>query len=574
MSKHPEGWVITRLGDICDQPKQRVPAIDEEFTYIDIASINRDLKVVSNPQHLQGANAPSRARKEVESGDVIVSMTRPNLNAVALIDTQLHGSFASTGFDVLRPIEVDPRWIFAVVRSTKFIESMCDKVQGALYPAIKAADIREYEIPLPPVTEQIRIAQKLDELLSQVDTLRRRVDAIPTLLKRFRQSVLAAAFSGRLTEEWRASQPPLSNAFALHQSLKTAHENQGGHERSNASKPTEKAHNLTHDGLPAHWDIAELRDMCAPGRPITYGILKPGPELEVGVPYIRVADFPGNKLDLSKIKKTSPEIDLQYKRARLAAGDLLLSIRGSVGRLIKIPEQLEGANITQDTARLSISPLISTDFVYWALLADSTQLRMKNATRGVAIRGINIGDVRALQVPLPPIEEQNEIAHRIKQLFDYAEKVESKIIIALSRIEGLSQSILAKAFRGELTTNWRIKNHQLISGENSAAALLEKIRISRQEKNNSPSPKKTAPRRKTNKTMEKEIISVSEALKKADRPLSGQQLLTATGYPIDSKTDQLEQFFLDIRSAIDSKQIFKIKRDDSGQDWFALVEAR
>lgn len=203
MSDLPKRWGTSSLGEVCDQPVQRIPDTDEDFTYIDIASIDRERKIISEPQKLSGAEAPSRARKVVHKGDVLVSMTRPNLNAVALVSEEHNECIASTGFDVLKPIEVEPRWIFAAVRSARFIDAMCEKVQGALYPAVKSADIREYEIPLPPLAEQTRIAAKLDELLAQVDALKARVDSIPALLKRFRQSVLAAAASGRLTEEWR-----------------------------------------------------------------------------------------------------------------------------------------------------------------------------------------------------------------------------------------------------------------------------------------------------------------------------------------------------------------------------------
>lgn len=346
-----------------------------------------------------------------------------------------------------------------------------DYVNGGTRLKLTQASMRVIPIPLPPFAEQTRIAAKLDELLAQVDTLKTRIDGIPALLKRFRQSVLAAAVSGRLTEEWRASGARMGNSQELHQQIKEAHAAEGGHARGNASNPTEEAHDLSPNDLPSNWEVAELRDICVPGRPITYGILKPGPELEEGVPYIRVADFPGNQLNMANIKKTSAEIDQQFKRARLMEGDLLLSIRGSVGRLIKIPACLEGANITQDTARLSISPLISTDFVYWALLADSTQRRMKNATRGVAVRGINIGDVRALQIPLPSREEQTEIVRRVEQLFAFADQLEARVKAAQARIDRLTQSILAKAFRGELVPQ--------DPNDEPASALLERIKAQR-----------------------------------------------------------------------------------------------
>jgi type I restriction enzyme S subunit len=196
--------------------------------------------------------------------------------------------------------------------------------------------------------------------------------------------------------------------------------------------------------------VVSLLDACCPGRPITYGILKPGPELTEGVPYVRVADFPGNRLRLDSIKKTSHEIDEQFRRARLRAGDLLLSIRGSVGRVIEIPPSLDGANITQDTARLSISGRLNRRYVHLALQSEGVQLRMQGAMRGVAVRGINIGDVRALQIPLPPRVEQDEIVRRVEALFAFGDRLERRLVLAQTAASRLTPSLLAKAFRGEL----------------------------------------------------------------------------------------------------------------------------
>ncbi|OLH51206.1 hypothetical protein DXO122_01060 [Xanthomonas oryzae pv. oryzae] len=348
--------------------------------------------------------------------------------------------------------------------------------QGAGQQNISQTILKEFKIPLAPLAEQKRIAQKLDALLAQVDTLKARIDAIPALLKRFRQSVLSAALNGQLTIDFVERS---CNSETLMTQLKEDHAAAGGHARGNASQPVEEAHDLTQEKIPGHWRVGELRDLCEPGRPITYGILKPGPELEVGIPYIRVADFPGNKLNPATIKNTSEEIDFAYRRARLKAGDLLLSIRGSVGRLIKIPAELEGANITQDTARLSISGRVSVDFVHLALRAEDTQRRMRAATRGVAVRGINIGDVRALQIPVPGMDEQAEIVRRVEQLFAYANQLEAKVAAAQQRIDALTQSLLAKAFRGELVPQ--------DPSDEPASVLLDRIRARRAA---TPKPKR------------------------------------------------------------------------------------
>lgn len=92
---------------------------------------------------------------------------------------------------------------------------------------------------------------------------------------------------------------------------------------------------------------------------------------------------------------------------------------------------------------------------------------------------INQTSIKGLALSLPPLPEQQEIVRRVEQLFAYADTIEKQVNNALTRVNNLTQSILSKAFRGELTAQWRAENPELISGENSAAALLEKIKAER-----------------------------------------------------------------------------------------------
>ena len=204
MSELPESWAQVPLAVITSDVTQRVPSSDETIRYIDIGSVNRTTKTIETPQKLLGKDAPSRARKQVAAGDTLVSMTRPNLNAVALVPKELDGEIASTGFDVLRPVPgIDPRWINYLVRTEKFVDSMSALVQGALYPAVRSKDVRAYVVSLAPAAEQTRIANQLDTLLARIQSCNDRFEAIPALLKRFRQAVLGAATSGALTQDWR-----------------------------------------------------------------------------------------------------------------------------------------------------------------------------------------------------------------------------------------------------------------------------------------------------------------------------------------------------------------------------------
>ncbi|MGO3786962.1 MAG: restriction endonuclease subunit S [Pseudoalteromonas prydzensis] len=212
-----KGWSAVCIADISYKGEQCKPAQDAEFSYIDIGSINRNLKCIESPQHVIGKDAPSRARKIVNTGDVLVSLTRPNLNAVALVPAEYNNQIASTGFEVIKSLLVDSRYIFALTRSKNFIDSISGVVQGALYPAAKSSDVQAFEFPLPPLAEQKVIADKLDTLLAQVETSKARLDRIPQILKTFRQSVLAAAVSGKLTEDFVGNQRKLKSIVEFKQ---------------------------------------------------------------------------------------------------------------------------------------------------------------------------------------------------------------------------------------------------------------------------------------------------------------------------------------------------------------------
>ena len=157
-------------------------------------------------------------------------------------------------------------------------------------------------------------------------------------------------------------------------------------------------------------------------------------------------------------------------------------------------------------------------------------------------------------------------------MFNFSSLAEAKAKTALERVNKITQSILAKAFRGELTADWRAANPDLISEEKSAEALLEKIKAEREAIEKQPKPTRSVIKKNTGGRMSKQIIKVVEALKQAGKPLSGQQLLAAAGYPSDSSTEQLEQFFLDIRDALTIEEsIVKLERGGDSQDWFALA---
>ena len=144
--------------------------------------------------------------------------------------------------------------------------------------------------------------------------------------------------------------------------------------------------------------------------------------------------------------------------------------------MCQVPPELDGANITQDTARLSVDSEMSSEYIIGYLRSLSAQRRLDTAMKGVAVRGVNIGDVRALQIAVPPRNEQDEIVRRVDALFALADAIESRVAAATARAERLTQSILAKAFRGELVPIEAELARREDRDYEPASALLERIR--------------------------------------------------------------------------------------------------
>ena len=185
-----------------------------------------------------------------------------------------------------------------------------------------------------------------------------------------------------------------------------------------------------------------LNDLVEDDRPITYGILKPGTGCPGGVPVVKVKDMRDGAIDQSDLLLTTPALDYQYRRSRLRAGDLLISIRGSVGRMAEVPENLENANITQDTARLTIKPEYNKVFVRGVLESEPLQRDMERNIRGVAVKGINIGYLRVLGIPMCNRSEQDRLA----LLYQQSDKSKFAAQQTLKELTDAQKALMKKIF--------------------------------------------------------------------------------------------------------------------------------
>ncbi|MCP5115799.1 MAG: hypothetical protein GY953_33640, partial [bacterium] len=220
--------------------------------------------------------------------------------------------------------------------------------------------------------------------------------------------------------------------------------------------------------LPATWCWASLELVTDPVRVVRYGILKPGPNYPGGITYVKVKHIHADRIKTKDLPKTSPEIEARYVRARLAVGDLLLSIRGTVGKVAPVPDELDGGNITQDSARIAPLPGIQREYLALVLRSPQIQCYFSKIAKGVAVQGVNIRDIRPMRIPLPPEQEQTKIVELATVHLDGVAAQSSLVAHSLVDCQRLDKAILGRAFRGDLVPQ--------DPDDEPASKLLERIR--------------------------------------------------------------------------------------------------
>lgn len=490
----PQSWKIASIKDVTVECEQRIPRADEKFQYIDIASIDRETKVILTPQELMGKVAPSRARKVICTGDVLVSMTRPNLNAVAMVPSKLDGQIASTGFDVLRAPGLDPRWLFYIVRTRSFIDRMSELVQGALYPAIRSKDIRGFEIPIAPLNEQIRIADKLSVVLGRVDASRKRLDRIPAILKRFRQAVLTAATSGKLTEAWR-----IENGYEL-----------------NA------------------WEITNFESACVD---ITVGYVgsMSSEYRDEGVPFLRSMNVRPFKYDPTGIRYISRKFHQQIKKSALQPGDVTVVRTGAPGQCCVIPDSLPEANCS-DLVIVRPGPTMLPDFACIFINSETSQAFVRSEQVGVAQSHFNVGSMKRAPLALPSINEQHEIIRRVNSLFTYADCLEARYTPVRDTIDRLTHTLLAKAFHGELVPQ--------DPNDEPASILMDRIHAGYVDRAKQP---RVGTFKNSKREYHNLMIKLIDVLTNANDWLTAEDAFRRCGVENGVATDRIEQVYAELR---------------------------
>ena len=410
------------------------------------------------------ANEVKKGFTAFREGDVLFAKITPCMEngKMAVVPKLVNGyGFGSTEFHVLRPKQdMDAKYIYYYVSSQAFRGEAERYMTGAVgQKRVSTTYLKQSTIPVAPPDQQKRIVAEIEKQFSRLDEAVANLKRVKANLKRYKAAVLKAAVEGRLVETEaelarREDRSYETGAQLLQRILETRRSQWQG-----KGKYKEPAAPDTTDlpELPEGWAVASLEQLTSGNRVICYGILMPKENAPNGILYVKVKDLKGDKVNVASLHRTTPEIAAKYARASLRTGDLLLAIRGTYGRIAEVPPELDGGNITQDTARLVVSPLADTAYVACFLRSQDAQNYFKRVARGVAVKGVNIADVRLCPVPLPSLREQQRIAAEVDRRLSLLRAIEAQVDANLQRAERLGQSVLTQAFIGEV-------NHLGISG--------------------------------------------------------------------------------------------------------------
>jgi type I restriction enzyme, S subunit len=381
----PKRWQVLKFGELAESITERVedPGSSGLEYYVGLEHLDPDTPKISR----WGSPTEVEATKlRFSPGDVIYARRRAYQRKLGVAEWE---GVASAHSLVLRarPTVCLPRFLPYFLQSDQFHKRALDISVGSLSPTINWRTLAVQEFAVPPVDHQAEFVELLDCATNVVEHYELVLEALHTQAEALAHATaIEAARAGQLTA---------------------------------------------------------IADLVETDRPVTYGILKPGTGHPGGVPVIKVKDFPAGRVETANLLLTSPAIDEEYRRSRLRPGDLLISIRGTIGRVAEVPRELDGANITQDTARLSIRPEHDHRYVRYMLSTRDVQRDIASRVTGLAVKGINIGALRQVLVPIPPIERQKELALEFETIERALEAAQSALDHIRRVRSGLRDTLLA-----------------------------------------------------------------------------------------------------------------------------------
>ena len=398
--------------------------------------------------HITQARYEESPEIQLRVGDTLLVKDGAGIGKLGFVANLPGPATVNSSLLVVRPANelLENKYLFYYLKGPKFQQIALERISGSATPHLFQKDIKKLQVLAPPRNEQRRIAAKLEALLGKVDDSQQRLAKIPVLLKRFRQSVLAAACSGRLTADWREENP--------------------------SDGTTED------DDLPRGWRRTTVEDLIPKGGIFDgpFGSnLKSDDYTESGVRVIRLENIGQLRFIGEKETFISREKYETLKRHTVGEGDIIFAsfIMEEV-RACVLPKLSTKAIAKADCFCLRPRPeLVDRQFLVFQLISQKSYNMLVEDVHGATRPRINTTQLRKLEVRVCPLPEQQEIVRRVEGLFALADQLEVRLAKARGQVDKLTPSLLARAFAGQLVPQ--------DPTDQPAEMLLERIRSPRKE---------------------------------------------------------------------------------------------
>jgi type I restriction enzyme S subunit len=485
----PERWEWAQLEDIGRDWGQKTP--DESFSYIDVASIDNARGVTTEPSIVSANDAPSRARKKVQPGTLIYSTVRPYLQNIAVVENEISPEpIASTAFAILHPLANMPaRFFLHYLRSTTFVRYVESVQTGIAYPAINDKQFFSGVVPIPPVEEQHRIVQKVDELMALCDRLEQQtsdqLEAHETLVDTLLGTLTQSENATELAENWARLAAHFDTLFTTEQSIDKLKqtilqlavmgrlvEQDVGDEpfpsvlqkikseeklaiKAGALKKKKKLVEIRAEDkrfqLPDGWDWAKFDHIAAPEP----SALKAGP-FGSALKKSMYVDSGYKIYGQEQVIVGSEEVgdyfisEEKYKSlesCRVRPGDILISLVGTIGRVLILSPNCQPGIINPRLVKLSLYKDINRKYISLVLSSPLIQEVLSDKSHGGTMNILNLSLIRDLSMPIPPVAEQHRIVQKVDELITLCDQLKERLNQASETRCQLAEGIVEGALK-------------------------------------------------------------------------------------------------------------------------------
>lgn len=456
----------------------------------------------------QNGSAIGSTKQRVEPNDILVCKINPRINRVWKVAPKTrHTQIGSSEWIVFRSPLLCADFFKYYFRSPEFRQQLCEDVTGVGGSLTRAQPrkVAQFLLPVPPLAEQLRIADKLDALFAEINAARERLEQVPELLKAFREAVLEAAMSGELTRDWRG-------------------------------------------GKDAEWEETTLGEIAD----VVSGVTKDSRNQSLEdkeFPYLRVANVQRGYFDLNEVKTIRIPAE-KAKNILLELGDILFNEGGDADKLGRgwvWEGQIENCSFQNHVFRARLrDPDNQPRYVSWWGNSRGSSYFLENAKQTVNLASINRSKLLNLPIDLPKADEQQEIVARIEALFLMADDLQERYDNAISSLNELEPTLLERAFKGELVAQG--------STDEPANKLLKCILEVREAENakraTMTKPKK--PRKTPAEEPAQSLEQLVEQLQKLGGTATPEQLLNAANL---RNPEGIEYFFDLIREGRNAQRL-------------------